>query len=107
MCTNNKIAVLLSVLLYCYSSTLPGYAFKIGCLGHIGSGSALATECEELMVNLGVDFDIKTDSTRTGRVLKRGQPSLGFEIGAELQVPIVPLGILSVKFGRFSDVTGM
>ena len=26
VCTNNKIAVLLSVLLYCYSSTVPRYA---------------------------------------------------------------------------------
>ncbi len=44
---------------------------EIGCLGHIGSGCALATEGEELVVNFGVYFDIKTGSTRTGRVFKR------------------------------------
>ena len=46
-------------------------SIKVGCLGHIGSGSALATESEELVVNFGVYFDIKTGSTRTGRVFKR------------------------------------
>ncbi len=82
-------------------------SIKIGGLGRIGSGSALATEDEELVVNFGVYFDIKTGSTRTGRVFKRRQPSLCFEIGAELQIPIVPLGVVAVELGRFGDVTGM
>ena len=49
------------------------------------------------MINFGIDFDIKPGSTRTGRVFKRRQPSLCFEVGAELQIPIVPLGIVAVE----------
>ncbi len=82
-------------------------SIEIGGLGHISSGSALATEGEELVINFGIDFDIKPGSTRTSRVFKRRQPSLCFEIGAELQIPIVPLGVVAVEFGRFIDVTGM
>ena len=82
-------------------------SIKIGGLGHIGSGGALAAQGEELVVNLGVDFNVKTNGAGTGRMFKGGEPSFRLKIGTELEVPIVPLGIVTIEFGRFSDVTGM
>ena len=43
VCTNNNFTVLLSVLLYCYSRTLPGYAKTTAC--------KQATQCQWTLVS--------------------------------------------------------
>ena len=79
-------------------------AIKFSSLAEVGDCGPFGAEHSELVVEFLVYSLVEPWGTRTSGMVIGGQPSFGRQVGAELEIPFVPMVVFTGELGGFSGV---